>query len=105
MEKKFRKFTKEPHFIDAEKKALAETEDQPIVRIPPVARIHPISIQPEPILIVFQFEHVRIAVAVSFVYCAIHFTACAIYHHIRYKQSLKFSLHLNFKRRQAVYYL
>ena len=54
---------------------LAKTEDKLILGIPLVARIRPIVVQPQAVLVAFEFENVRVAVAVGFVRCAIRATA------------------------------
>ncbi len=47
------------------KKALSKTEHKLIVRIPPIVRLRPIVVEPRPILIAFNVEHLRIAVRVE----------------------------------------
>ena len=67
MEKKLGKSGKEkPRLIDAEKKILSETKHDGVLGIPLVPRLRPIVVQPQAVLVAFQVEHVRIAVAVSF---------------------------------------
>ena len=80
MEKKFRKSGKEkPHRIGAEKIVLSQTKDKLIVRIPLIRRIRPVVVEPNPISIVFQVEHVLVAIRVGIVvWRAIQITAYAI---------------------------
>ncbi len=59
----------------AEKKHFRKTESKLIVRIPLVGRLTSIAIEPQPIVITFDFKHVRIAIAVSYVQHAVYFTA------------------------------
>lgn len=47
------------------KKRLSEAKDNLVVRIPLVVRFRPVVVQPQTILIVFNVEHVRVAVRVS----------------------------------------
>ena len=66
MEEKFGKPRKEkPHLIRAEKKILAEAKNELILEIPSVRGICPIVVQPRTIVILFQIEHIRIAVRVN----------------------------------------
>ena len=52
-------------YLDGVKKALSETENKLVLRIPLVVRLRPIVIEPQSIVIVFQVEHVRIATGIS----------------------------------------
>ena len=49
---------------------LSKTENKRIVEIPMIARIRPIAIEPQIAFVAFQFEDVRVAVPVSFVWRA-----------------------------------
>ncbi|MGB7957626.1 MAG: hypothetical protein WCF77_02175 [Minisyncoccia bacterium] len=54
---------------------LAETEDELIVGIPLVRGIRPVVVQPQTVLVPFQVEDVRVAVAIGSVRHAIRATA------------------------------
>lgn len=54
---------------------LSETEHKGVVRIPMIVRISPVVVQPETVLIVFDVEHLRIPVGISFVWYTINATA------------------------------
>lgn len=69
-----RKTPPEYAIFGGEKKVLSKTKDEFILGIPLVRRISPIIIQPQTILIAFEFEDIRIAIAISNVRRAICFT-------------------------------
>ena len=47
------------------KKRISETEDELIVRIPLIAGLGPIAVQPQTIVVAFQLEDVRVAIGVG----------------------------------------
>jgi hypothetical protein len=57
------------------KKTLSEEEGKLILGIPLVRGIRPVVVQPQPIVVAFQVEDVRIAIAIGFVRRAIRTTA------------------------------
>ena len=57
------------------KETRSEGENKLIVSIPMIARIRPIVVEPQALIIAFQVEHVRIPVAVRNVWRAIYATA------------------------------
>ena len=57
------------------KKTLSETEHELVVGIPLVARIRPIVVQPQAVVVAFHIEDVRVAIAVGSVRHAIRTTA------------------------------
>jgi hypothetical protein len=57
------------------KKRVSETEYELVVRIPLVVGFRPIVVQPQPVVVAFQVEHVRVAVGVGFVRRAAQVTA------------------------------
>ena len=58
------------------KGALVTTEEELIVEIPLIVRIRPIVVEPQPVLVAFELEDVRIAIRVGSVWRAIRSTAC-----------------------------
>ncbi len=56
-----------PRCIGAEKKILSQTKDELVVRSPLIRGIRPVVVQPDPVLIAFDVEHIRIAVRVRIV--------------------------------------
>ncbi|MEK7587232.1 MAG: hypothetical protein AAB457_00210 [Patescibacteria group bacterium] len=58
---------------------LSKTENKRIVEIPIIARIRPIAIEPQTAFVAFQFEDVRVAVPVSFVWRAIRIPLLVYY--------------------------
>lgn len=57
------------------KRVSGKTEHPPIVAVPEVARTTVVGVEPEVIVIVFDIEHVEIAVRVGCVQDAIYATA------------------------------
>jgi hypothetical protein len=68
MEEKFRKSRKEKPYvvIRTEKKIFSRTEDKLIAGIPVIVRIRPIAIEPLPVSIAIEVEHVRVAIRISY---------------------------------------
>ena len=61
---------------DRGKEALATTKEKYKAGTPPVVRIRPIVVEPQPILVSFEVEDVRVAVGIGSVRRAIRGTAC-----------------------------
>ena len=67
------------------KKKVSGTKHEVVVRIPPIARLRIVRVEPQPIVILIEVEHVRVAVAVGYVCSAICATAlekclCAVFY-------------------------
>ena len=44
------------------KEALAAADDKLIVESPPVVRIRPVVVEPQPVVVTFEVEHVQVAI-------------------------------------------
>lgn len=60
--------------MNAEKKRLSRPENKLVVTIPPVRRLSVVRMELQLVAIAIKVEHVRVAIAVSFVYRTIRIT-------------------------------